>query len=139
MSILKKLQIVLLILVISFTTLQVNSASAIESRKVNVDELLYKVETPGSSTDTRSSDYIKALPSGSAEIIISKVVFFILIIANILAFVSFLAAGVFMLISQGHEDDLTKAKRMFQYTVIAMIICATALALVTGLTKLRLF
>jgi len=44
-----------------------------------------------------------------------------------------------MLISQGNEDENTKAKKMLYYTIIALIVCAAALALVTGVTRLNFF
>ena len=71
--------------------------------------------------------------------ILGQLIYFSLVIANVLALISFIIAGVFMVASQGNEDDNSKAKKILTYTIIALVICATALALVTGVTKLNFF
>lgn len=115
----------------------------VPERTVDTGDLLYKFTTVDDKGNTivsgNTTDYISSLPEGSSEQVIAKIVYFILIVANILAFISFVVAAVYMLMSQGNDEDLSRAKRMFMYTVFAMLICATALAFVMGLTRLQLF
>jgi hypothetical protein len=116
----------------------------LKTNKPKIDDLLYKFEVvddkgkavEGSQTTT---DYIASLPDEDYQTVVARVVYYALVVANILAFVSFLVAGVFMIMSMGNDEDIKKAKEIFTYTVIAMIICATALALVVGITKLQFF
>ncbi|MFC1600291.1 pilin [Patescibacteria group bacterium] len=107
--------------------------------KPETSDLLYKFSYPG-STEVVTTDYVSSLPEEETPgHILGQIIYFMLVVANILAFISFLVAGVFMLISQGNEDDNTKAKKILTYTILALIICATALAIVSGVTKLNFF
>ncbi len=144
MSIKKILQKGLILLITICFAASFNTAFAeLKERKVDTSDLLYKFETVDEKGNPvisgNTTDYISALPEGNSEEVIAKIVYFILIVANILAFVSFIVAAVYMLMSQGNDEDLSHAKRMFNYTIFAMIICATALAFVMGITKLQLF
>lgn len=114
-------------------------AQAITEYKPDIDDLLYKYDS-GLTTQPTTTDYIASLPEDATPgQLLSQVVFYLLIVCNILAFISLLAAGVMMVISQGNDEELSKAKRIFTYTIIALVVCATALALVTGVTKLNFF
>ena len=133
-----------LLTIIAIFCIQLQPAFAqVTGRQVETGDLLYKFETVNKDNQPvltgNTTDYISALPEGSSQEIMARIIFLTLVVANILAFFSFVIAGIFMLMSQGHEEDLGKAKRIFQYTVIAMIICATALAFVTALTKFEFF
>jgi hypothetical protein len=104
-----------------------------------VDDLLYKF-TSDYTTEATTTDYVASLPEDAAPgHIIGQIVYYLLIVANVLAFVSFVVAGIFMVVSQGNEDENTKAKKILTYTVLALIICAAALAIVTGVTQLNFF
>lgn len=109
-----------------------------KTNKPVIDDLLYTFTTTGTS-DATTTDYIASLPSATPGLVIGQITYYILVIANILAFISFLASGIFMIISQGNEDQLGNAKKMLMYTIIAMIVCAAALAIVTGITRLQFF
>ncbi len=114
-------------------------AATIPEKKPKIEDLLYKYESSFTANPT-TTDYIASLPEDTSPgQLLSQLVFYLLIVCNILAFISFLAAGVMMVISQGNDEEITKAKRIFTYTLIALVVCATALALVTGITKLRFF
>jgi hypothetical protein len=119
--------------------MQFNAVSAAENQKVEEKHL--NIEDTYLFYKTKNTKYIDSLPGENVtpEQFIAKVVFYILIVANILAFISFVAAGIFMLISQGNEEDIKKAKEIFLYTVMAMIICAIALAVVYGITSFSFF
>lgn len=144
MNLLKKSKLVIALILVTIFCIQMQPAFAqVTGRKVETGDLLYKFDTVDKNNTTvvtgNTTDYISRLPEGSSEEIMARIIFLVLVIANFLAFFSFVIAGIFMVISQGHEEDLGKAKRMFQYTVIAMVICATALALTSALTKFEFF
>ncbi|MFC1655771.1 hypothetical protein ACFL3C_02795 [Patescibacteria group bacterium] len=132
-----------LLIIICFAAVSNTAFAQIKERKVDTGDLLYKFDTVDDkgnpTTSGNTTDYISALPSGSSEEVIANIIYFVLIVANILAFVSFIAAAVFMFMSQGSDEDLSNAKRIFMYTVFAMLVCASVLAFVTGITKLQLF
>jgi hypothetical protein len=113
--------------------------TAFAQNKPNIDELLYKFEMAEPTGQPTTTDYIASLPEGDANTMFGKIVYFILVVANILAFLSFLGSGVFMIISQGNDEQLKKAKSIFTITLMAMVICATALAIVTGITRFNFF
>lgn len=107
--------------------------------KPNIGDLLYKFSYP-ESAEVATTDYVASLPEEETPgHILGQIIYFMLVVANILAFISFVVAGVFMIASQGNEDDNTKAKKILTYTILALIICAAALALVTGVTKINFF
>ncbi len=104
----------------------------------NIDNLLYKFETEGTD-DPTTTDYIASLPDDDAGFILGQITYYALVVTNILAFISFLVAGIFMIISQGNDENLTKAKSILTYTVLAMAIAAVSLAIITGVTHLNFF
>lgn len=113
-------------------------AGSIKTNKPNIDNLIYTFETEGTDEAT-TTDYIASLPDAEPGLILGQITYYALVIANILAFLAFIVAGIFMIISQGNDEQLGKAKSILMYTVIAMVICATALAIVTGVTRLDFF
>ena len=113
--------------------------TAFAQNKPNVDDLLYKFEMEESTGQPTTTDYIASLPEADANTMFGKIVYFVLIVANILAFVSFLGSGIFMIMSQGNDELLKKAKTIFTFTLMAMLLCATALAIVTGITRFNFF
>lgn len=134
---LKKIQIGVLMMIIFLLGSQVTHAQT-TTNKPDIDKLIYTFETEG-TTDPTTTDYIASLPDADPGLVLGQVTYYALVVANLLAFISFLASGVFMIISQGNDEDLTKAKSMLIYTVLAMVICAAALAIVTGITRLQFF
>jgi hypothetical protein len=134
-----KLRKIILFIALCITGILSYTAYAqVPENKPNPADLLYKFVTEGAEAPT-STDYIASLPEGEPAYVIGKVVFYMLIIANFLAFISFVISGVMMITTQGNEEKLTKAKGIFTYTLLAMIICATALALVLGITRINFF
>ncbi|MBN1494458.1 hypothetical protein JW911_01825 [Candidatus Peregrinibacteria bacterium] len=113
--------------------------TAFAQNKPNVDELLYKFQMTEPTATPTTTDYIASLPEADPITMFGKIVYFVLIVANILAFISFIGSGVFMVISQGNDELLKKAKTIFTYTLFAMLICAAALAIVTGITRFDFF
>jgi len=116
------------------------SAPAPTVNNPKIDDLLYKFETPDVKNPT-TTDYIASLPDGDGNIgqVLGQITYYALIVANALAFLSFLMSGIFLIVSQGNEEELSKAKSMLSYTILAMAICATALAFITGVTHLEFF
>lgn len=112
--------------------------NAQQIKRPDIDDLLYKFETPG-VTEPTTTDYIASLPEGDIWHLMGQIAWYLLVVANILAFISFVVAGVYMVISQGNEENISKAKEIFIYTLLAMAIAATALAIVTGITNMQFF
>lgn len=112
--------------------------NAQQIKRPDIDDLLYKFETPGVAEPT-TTDYIYSLPEGDIWHLMGQIAWYLLVAANILAFISFVVAGVYMVISQGNEENISKAKEIFIYTLMAMAIAATALAIVTGITNMQFF
>lgn len=139
MNIKKIILISLTSIIVIMVLLSSTALAQITEIKPDIDDLLYKFTYPGSA-EVVTTDYVASLPEETTPgHILGQIIYFMLVVANILAFISFLVAGIFMIASQGNEDDNTKAKKMLTYTIIALIICATALALVTGVTRLNFF
>jgi hypothetical protein len=135
----KVISIAVLIIAIIPNTVFAQPQTIPEKTKPNIDDLLYKYES-GFTDQPTTTDYIASLPEEQKfGELLAQVIFYLLIVANILAFISFLIAGVMMIISQGNDEELSKAKRIFTYTIIALVVCATALALVTGVSRIQFF
>ncbi|MBU1445656.1 hypothetical protein KKD70_00115 [Patescibacteria group bacterium] len=132
--------VILITFVHSYTAFAANDSTS-TTTPVTADDLIYKFSSgtkegaPGNTTD-----YIASLPeTADIELSIGKIIKYALILANILAFISFVIAGVLMIISQGETETLDKAKSIFTMTVIAMVICAISLAVVVGVTQFDFF
>ncbi len=139
MNIKKTIQIALSSVLLIITLLSNTAFAQVPEQKVDINDLLYKY-TSDFTTEVTTTDYVASLPEEETPgDILGQLIYFSLVIANVLALISFIIAGVFMVASQGNEDDNSKAKKILTYTIIALIICATALALVTGVTKLNFF
>jgi hypothetical protein len=136
-KIIKKIGSGLIVTVILLSNISMAAANSPQVVGPDIDDLLYKFETEGQEPTT--TDYIASLPESDPESLIGRVVFYMLVVANILAFISFIVAGIYMVVSQGNEENITKAKQIFIYTVLAMAAAATALAIVTGITNIRFF
>jgi len=126
--------------ILLITSLLSNTVYAqIGEKTPEVDDLLYKF-TSDFTAEPTTTDFVASLPEEETPgHILGQIVYYLLIVANVLAFASFIVAGIFMVVSQGNEDDNTKAKKILIYTILALIVCAAALAVVTGVTKLNFF
>lgn len=132
---LKKLQIGLLTLMM---ILMSSSIVFAQTNTPDIDTLLYTFTTDGTEEPV-TTDYIASLPDADPGLVLGQITYYALVVTNILAFLAFLASGVFMVISQGNDEELGKAKSMLNYTILAMVIAAAALAIVTGITRLQFF
>jgi len=144
MKIKKILQIGILIsvMMLAFTNSYVAYAKDTTSttNTYTVDDLIYKFDSTKTSEDGNTTDYISSLPEATnIELTIGKIVKYGLILANILAFISFVVAGVMMIISEGDSETLDKSKSIFTMTIVAMIVCAVSLAIVVGITQFDFF
>lgn len=139
---LKKLQIGILTLMMIFMTSSIAFAQGTKPdqplNSPDIDKLLYTFETKGTD-DPTTTDYIASLPDADPGLVLGQITYYALVVTNILAFLAFLASGVFMVISQGNDEELSKAKSMLNYTILAMVVSAAALAIVTGVTQLQFF
>lgn len=140
MKIVKKIQIGIMTMMMLLQIAPIAFAQEQDKtiNRPNIDDLIYTFETEGTDEPT-TTDYIASLPDEDPGFVLGQITYYALVVANLLAFIAFLASGVFMVISQGNDEQLGKAKSMINYTILAMVICATALAIVTGITQLNFF
>jgi len=130
---------ILLIVTLMSNTAFAQQPPTVTEYQPDIDDLLYKYTSDFTSEPT-TTDYIASLPEDDTPgQIFGQLIFYLLVLSNILAFISFVIAGVMMVMSQGNDEELSKSKRIFMYTVLALVICATALAFVTGITKFNFF
>lgn len=135
---LKRLQLGMLLITTFISMSQFAYAQPVDTNKVNVDNLIYTFETTDTQ-DPTTTDYVASLPQGDPGAMLGNITYYALVVANILTFIAFMGSGIFMVISQGNDENLGKAKSMLNFTILAMAIAATALAIVTGITQLNFF
>lgn len=85
----------------------------------------------------QGSDNKAAVPTGDLKMsILPSAIKILLGIAGSVAFGVFVFAGIKMVISQGNEEDLTKAKNIFIWSLIGLAFITAAYALVRGIMQL---
>lgn len=78
-------------------------------------------------------------PSGGWTVILGSVIQLILTITGALTFIAFTAGGVLMVTARGDENQITQAKTILFWSIVAIIIISVSYAVVVGLTQLRFF
>ncbi len=76
--------------------------------------------------------------SSDWQVVITKIIQFILSITGTIAFISFTYAGILMLTAQGKEEQITKGKTIILWSILALLIIAVSYALVSGISQLNL-
>jgi len=80
-----------------------------------------------------------AVPTGDLKMaILPQAIKILLGIAGSIAFGVFVYAGIQMVISQGNEEELTKTKNIFIWSLIGLAFITAAYALVRGVMQLAL-
>ena len=80
-----------------------------------------------------------AVPTGDLKMaILPQAIKILLGIAGSVAFGVFVYAGIQMVISQGNEEELTKTKNIFIWSLIGLAFITAAYALVRGVMQLAL-
>jgi hypothetical protein len=146
---LKKIVICLLLaqtIIISFS----NAAFA-EPIPVDPNELLFNgaskatpktgemMLTVSGSFNSDSYQNVSKLPNVTLEQAVGNAIKTVLKVTMYLTIIAIVVAALYYIISQGKEEDLTKARNIILYLVIGMAIISAAYAITFGLAKFDFF
>lgn len=70
--------------------------------------------------------------------IVPQAIKIVLALAGVVSFGIFVYAGIMLVIAQGNEEDVTKAKSTFIWSLVGLAFITTAYALVRGIMQLVL-
>ena len=111
------------------------SAHAVATNDEEVLDILF----PSQTDLIESHDTDVSLPSGDLVTeIVPGIVVNLLYVVGFLVFISFCYGGVLLVIGRGNEDDISKAKNIMIFDVIALALIAGGYALVYGIATLNL-
>jgi|GEM_PF-4717848 len=79
------------------------------------------------------------LPRGEWGAMMGSIIKLVLAITGSLAFAAFTVGGVMMVTAQGNDQQISKAKNIIFWSVLALVIIATSYAIVMGISKLVFF
>lgn len=104
-----------------------------------VTELFHKFQytANGANNQTSKIGVVAALPQGTTTSIIAGVIRFLLAICGTIALTSFTFAGILMVTEMGNDEQITKAKKVLLWSVIALAIIAGSYGIVTGVSQLQ--
>jgi uncharacterized membrane protein len=85
------------------------------------------------------STLVNQLPSIDMNTGIAFVIKTILSWAMLFTIIGIVVAAIFFLVSQGKEENITKAKDILVYLIIGMIIMASAYGIITGISQFDFF
>ena len=74
---------------------------------------------------------------GDWQAVLAGIIKLVLSITGAIALTSFTYAGVMFVTARGNEDQLTKAKHMIFWSLLALAIIATSYAIVLGVSQLQ--
>jgi len=87
--------------------------------------------------DVSQTDYLKNLPTGTAHTeLLPIIIKFLLSIGGLLAFVSFVYSGIWMIIYADQEEEVSNAKRNLIYSIMGLAVMGLAYSAVAGILKL---
>lgn len=91
--------------------------------------------------DVSGTEYVQNLPQVSGEedffsTILPRVIKLLLAVVSILAFVSFLYSGTWLIIFGDKEEDIENMKRNLVYSVVGLAIAGLAYSIVSGILTL---
>lgn len=87
--------------------------------------------------DVSGTDYLKNLPTATAHTeLLPLIIRFLITLGGLLAFVSFIYSGIWMIIFADHEDEVSKMKRNLIFSVIGLAMIGLAYSIVAGILKL---
>lgn len=111
------------------------------AQNINVNELL----APPAEAPTEVSggyDQIQAvqdLPDVTLEGAVGTAIQTVLGWTMVIALAAIVTSGIYMLIFEGEEEKITRAKNILAYLVYGMAIVAAAYGVVSGLVRIRFF
>lgn len=79
------------------------------------------------------------LPSGSWQAILAEVIKLVLSITGSLTFIALTYGGIMFLTARGKDEQITKAKEILTWSMLALVIIAISYAVVLGITQLTFF
>ncbi|MFC1750863.1 hypothetical protein ACFL2V_18885 [Pseudomonadota bacterium] len=99
------------------------------------DPLLFQpASLPGSQLDK-----VGDLPKGEWQTILAEVIKITLSIVGSLTLIALTYGGIMFVTARGNDEQLTKAKDMITWSMVALLIIGTSYAIVLGVTRLRFF
>ncbi len=107
-----------------------------------LDPLSIMLERPGGIDNVKTpveAGAVAALPDISLESGFQTAMKTILGASMIITIVAIVFAAVYYIISQGNDEDISKAKNIILYLIIGMAIMAAAYGLVTGVVQFDFF
>lgn len=102
-------------------------------------QLTPTVQTPQGSSGPTKIALVENLPRAEWTAIVAGAVQIILGITGSLAFIAFTVGGVMFITARGSEDQLSKAKAIIYWSILALLVIAASYALILGVTQLQFF
>ncbi len=111
---------------------------------LSVQEKYKNVWTPESSAevvvfplDVSGTDYVSGLPTATAHTeLLPLLIKFLIMLGGLVAFISFMYSGIWMIIFADHDDEIEKMKRNLTYSVVGLVVIGLAYSIVSGVLKL---
>lgn len=110
----------------------------------NLTEVLTKrygdnTKSPDTPLKEDPAGNVKDLPDVSLESIMATIIKALLGWSMIFTIVAIVVSAMYYLISQGKEENVSKAKNIILYLVIGMAIMAGAYGIISGITQFNFF
>lgn len=87
--------------------------------------------------DVSGTDYLKGLPTSTAHTeLLPLIIRFLISLGGLVAFMSFVYSGVWLIIFADHEEDVKNMKRNMIYSIVGLAIMGLAYSIVSGILKL---
>lgn len=93
--------------------------------------------TSGADNETSKIALVQKLPSPTWQDLLAGIIKVILGLTGTIAFISFTFNGVIMVVSQGKEEEIAKAKKNILLSIVALAIIAASYGLVLGISRLN--
>lgn len=93
--------------------------------------------TSGADNQNSKIGLVNKLPSADWKDLLAGVVKVILGITGTIAFISFTFNGIMMVVAQGNEETIGKAKKNILLSVLALAIIAASYGIVLGISRLN--
>ncbi len=84
-------------------------------------------------------ELVNRLTKAPWQLLVADAIKLLLGITGALTMIAFTVGGVMMVTNHGNEDQVTKAKQILIWSVVALVIIAASFAIVTGITQFVYF